>query len=64
MFGVVLTIRTKQGMIQQKYIVVSRWSQLYSEMTRNNLHIPVGNTKIDIMSILRKQKNNYIMSKS
>ena len=61
-FGVVLTIGTKQGIIQQKHIVVSRWSQLYSEMTRNNLLIPLGNAKIDIMSILRRRKQ-IIMSK-
>ena len=51
-FGMVLTIRTKQ----QKYIVVSKWSQLYSETTRNNLHIPVDNAKIDIMYILRRSQ--------
>ena len=49
-FGMVLTISTKQ----QKYIVVSKWS--HSEMTRNNLHIPVDNAKIDIMSILKRCK--------
>ena len=33
---------------------------IYSEMTRNNLHIPVDNAKIDIMSILRRCKQIII----
>ena len=41
-FGMVLTIRTKEGMIQQKY--------------RTNLHTPADNAKIDIMSILMQYK--------
>ena len=60
-FGMVLTIRTNQGMIcAAQYIVVSGWSQLYSEMTQNNLHIPVDNAKLDIMSILRRCKKIII----
>ena len=36
--------------------------QLYSEMTQNNLHIPVDNAEIDIMSILRTCKQIIISS--
>ena len=59
-FGMVWTIRTKEGMIQQKYDVMDGVN--YRADMKQFAHTG-ENAIIDIMSILRQCKNNNTISK-